>query len=81
MSQKGKEKGDPAKVRAGAGEMAERLRALAAVKEDVGLIPSTHLEAHNCRPRGSNTLFWPPGALHTSDAQTNMETPTHIKIN
>ncbi|KAK7798640.1 hypothetical protein U0070_002731 [Myodes glareolus] len=32
----------------GAGEMAQRLRALTALPEDPGLIPSTHMAAHNC---------------------------------
>ncbi|CAO2595796.1 hypothetical protein LEMLEM_LOCUS8322, partial [Lemmus lemmus] len=31
----------------GAGETAQRLRALAALPEDLGSIPSTHMEAHN----------------------------------
>jgi hypothetical protein len=32
----------------GAGEMAQRLKALAALPEDPGSIPSTHMVAHNC---------------------------------
>jgi hypothetical protein len=28
--------------------MAQQLRALAALPEDLGLIPSTHIVAHNC---------------------------------
>ena len=32
----------------GAGEMAQRLRALTALPEDPGSIPSTHMAAHNC---------------------------------
>ncbi|XP_075822740.1 protein HIDE1 isoform X2 [Microtus pennsylvanicus] len=35
-------------VRKGAGEMALRLRALTALPEDRGSIPSTHMAAHNC---------------------------------
>jgi hypothetical protein len=31
----------------GGGEMAKRLRALAALLEDLGLIPSTKMAAHN----------------------------------
>jgi hypothetical protein len=31
-----------------AGEMAQQLRALAALAEDLGSIPSTHTAAHNC---------------------------------
>jgi hypothetical protein len=30
-----------------AGEMAQRLRALAALPEDLGSIPNTHMAAHN----------------------------------
>ena len=33
---------------AGAGEIAQWLRAPAALPEDPGLIPSTHVVAHNC---------------------------------
>ena len=32
----------------GLGEMAQQLRALAALPEDLGSIPSTHTAAHNC---------------------------------
>lgn len=32
------------------------LRALAALGEDLGLIPSTHIKDHNCNSRGFNTL-------------------------
>ena len=32
----------------GTGEMAQKLRALAALAEDLGVIPSTHMAAHNC---------------------------------
>jgi hypothetical protein len=32
----------------GAEEIAQRLRALAAVSEDLGSIPSTLMEVHNC---------------------------------
>ena len=52
------------KVRAG--EMAQWERVLAALADDLGLIPSTHITIthitiHNCcnySPRGSDTLFW-----------------------
>ena len=46
-----------------AGEMAQWLRALAALREDLGSIPSTHKAAHSC-PRRLATFFWPPWALH-----------------
>ena len=32
----------------GAGEMAQRLRALTALPGDLGSVPSTHMAAHNC---------------------------------
>ena len=32
----------------GAGEVAQRARALAALPEDQGSIPSTHMAVHNC---------------------------------
>ena len=34
-------------TKAGAGEMPQWLRALAAPSKDLGSIPSTHMEAHN----------------------------------
>ncbi|KAL6077744.1 hypothetical protein STEG23_007898, partial [Scotinomys teguina] len=42
----------------GVGEMALQLRALAALPEDPGSIPSTHMAAHNCNfsSRASDTL-------------------------
>jgi hypothetical protein len=42
-----------------AGEMAQRLRALAALPEVLSSIPSMHIAAHNCNSgsRGSDTLF------------------------
>lgn len=48
----------------GSEEMAQQLRALAALAEDLGLTHSTHMAApYTSGPRGSNTLFWLPGAL------------------
>jgi hypothetical protein len=38
----------PKKLRTGAGEMAEWLRALLALPEDPGSIPSTLMAAYNC---------------------------------
>jgi hypothetical protein len=35
-------------IRLGAGEMAQWLRALAALSEDLDSIPSSHMAAHNC---------------------------------
>jgi hypothetical protein len=34
----------------GAGEMAQQIRALAALPEDPGLIPNIHVTTHNCTP-------------------------------
>jgi hypothetical protein len=41
-----------------AGGMAQQLRALAALPEDLVSIPNTHMAAHNCNSssRGSDTL-------------------------
>lgn len=44
----------------GAAELLHWLGALVALADDLGSIPGTHMEAHNCLnsdPRGSNTLF------------------------
>lgn len=38
----------PLKYCNGVGEMAEWLRILVVLSEDMGLIPSTHIAAHNC---------------------------------
>jgi hypothetical protein len=35
-------------IKQGAGEMSQWLRVLAALPEDPGSIPSTHMIAHNC---------------------------------
>lgn len=39
-------------------------RAFAAVAEDPGLFPTTHITTRDPSSRGSDTLFWPPGALY-----------------
>jgi len=46
----------------GAGEMAQRLRALVALPEDTGLKPRTHMVLTVCNPRskGSHILLLPP---------------------
>lgn len=49
----------------GAGEVAHQLEhqleALAALAQDGGSIPCTHMEAHkSSRSRGSDTILWPP---------------------
>ena len=40
-----REAGEP---QSGIGEVAQRLRALAAFPEELGSIPNTHMAAHNC---------------------------------
>jgi hypothetical protein len=47
--------------------MAQQLRALPALAEDLGSIPATHRAAHNCLQlqfQGTNTPFWPLRAWH-----------------
>lgn len=56
--------------------MARQLRALVALVEDQGLIPITHMVAHNSRPVGYGALFWPLLALHTCSAQTYRQAKT-----
>lgn len=53
--------------------VAQWLRALAVLAEDLGLIASTHRVAHNlCNPssRRPNTFTWPLCSWHTHGAQT-----------
>lgn len=47
--------------------MAQKLRALVILTEDLGLVPSTHREANNSVLKESNALFWPLRAtgMHT----------------
>ena len=52
-----------------AGEVAQRLRALAALPEDLGLILSSHMLAHS-HPYSPRGLFWPLQALYMSAAHT-----------
>lgn len=45
----------------GAGEIAQRSRALYALLKDLGLIPSTYITInYSSRSGGSDTLFWHP---------------------
>ena len=64
--------------------MAQWLRALTAIQEDPGLIPSTHIAACNClltvQCHKINAIFWPHWALgidmvHRHACRQN----THIK--
>lgn len=44
-------------------KIAQRLRLLATLAEDLGFVPSTHMASHNhLQLGGSNDLFWPPRA-------------------
>lgn len=39
--------------------MTQWLRAPAAILEDLGSVPSTHMATHNSSSRGSDPLQWP----------------------
>jgi hypothetical protein len=55
-----------------AGEMAQRLGALAALPEDLSSTPTTHMTAHNYHYFNSTALialFWPLMALHTHGSE------------
>jgi hypothetical protein len=62
----------------GAGEMARGLRALIALAEDTGLIPSTHMMAHNHPElwfqRIQSSLLTSVDPRHKHAAQIYMET-------
>lgn len=51
-------------IRQGAREMAQQLQELAALQEDLGLVPS-FTTAPNPSFRGLSALFWPLKACHT----------------
>lgn len=64
-------------------ERAQRLRELAALSEDTGLVPSTHVVAHNhllFQIQGISALFWLLWASRVSVAQTHMQTNTQIDM-
>lgn len=56
--------------------MVQHLRALTALVEDPGLIPSTHMAAYNHliditpSSQESNSLFWPVDTRHSHGTQT-----------
>lgn len=63
-------------------ERAQGLRALPALAEDPGLALSTHAATYNrgnSSKRGSDDLFWPPGALHTRDTRERTQARTYIE--
>ena len=54
-------------------EIAHWLRGMAALPEDPGSIPITHMAAHNhlkLQFQGSDALFWLPQALYSCNTQT-----------
>jgi hypothetical protein len=55
------------KKKSWARDMTPRLRALAALPENSGSSPGTHMTAYNWNfnPRGSEALFWPSRAPET----------------
>lgn len=60
------------KINIVAGGMAHWLKALAAIGEDLSLIPSTHKGAHNHLELRSDALPWPSQVLHAQGTQINM---------
>ena len=54
--------------------MVPQLGALAALAQDLGLIPSTHMAAHNSdfSFRRYDALFWPPQILHAYTDRQNI---------
>jgi hypothetical protein len=61
--------------------MAQGLKVLAALAEDPGSNPSTHIVDPNCNSsfRGSETLFWPLWAWHTLATQTYVQAKKNQK--
>ena len=56
--------------------MAQRLRALVALPEDMGSISSTYMVTQNhleLQIKISGALFWPPQVLHAHDEQPYMQ--------
>lgn len=56
--------------------MIPSFRVIIALPENVGLIPSIHMEAYNSinsSPRGSDTLAWPLLTLHICGAITYIQ--------
>ena len=47
---------------------------LAAIPEDLGLISSTHMVAHNRHNASYDALVWSPLALHDQGTQARMHT-------
>ena len=61
-----------------AGEMAQWLRALAALAEKSGLVPSAHEDSIcKSRCREFSALFWPLWVLHMLGAHPFMQANTH----
>lgn len=52
-------------------ELAQSIRAIADLSEDLGIIPSTHKVPHNTLLlQFLEILLWPPDTMHTCDSQT-----------
>ena len=62
--------------------MAQWLRALAVLAENLGSHTATHNLLLTPIPRGSDALFWPPWALHACGAHNphSDKASIHIKI-
>jgi hypothetical protein len=61
--------------------MTQLLRALAALPEDLDLIPSTDFMAHHrlqLQSKRFNTVFWLPQALHVCGPQTCIQAKATI---
>lgn len=52
----------------GVGELPLQVRAPAALPEDLGLVPSSHMTAHSISNSSPSSLFWPPWVLHAYGA-------------
>jgi hypothetical protein len=64
--------------------MAQLLRALAALAEDLGSFPCTHKVAHNHAEPGdrrSSALFWLPCTQHTCSRRNTYTHPRKMKQN
>ena len=54
--------------------MLQWLRALAALAQDLGLVPSTHGGSQQSVTAVTRDLFWPPWALHVRASKTHPQT-------
>lgn len=61
--------------------MAQGIRALAALGEDLGLVPMVAHNTCNSRSRGSSALLWSPWALYTCSTKINAAGASIHEIN